>query len=277
LNRLVLAACLWLLHSMFTCFLYLSEHSNTLLLRLQHKFRVCGNAMDKEKISRLNKVPKHIAFLVLEKEIYFAELARLVVWSVQAGIDVISLYDIKGRLKRRQDVLLDELGNKFRQETFGPLSLEWRPHQEEDQERAVIVGEVGGEYPDREGRGRARINGNGGRHTERTVTVSLLGPEDGKGDIVKAAKIIAREVEAGQMEVTDINEDALAAKLNSNKGLPDPCLLIRLGATSSNGDFLPWQIRLTELHSLPSQMGLVPQQLEDILQRYGGCEQRFGK
>merc|ERR1719435_653322 len=47
-----------------------------------------------------SKRPQHIAFLLLERE---------VVWSVQAGVSVVSLYDAKGRLKERQDLLLQEL------------------------------------------------------------------------------------------------------------------------------------------------------------------------
>jgi hypothetical protein len=45
----------------------------------------------------------------------------------------------------------------------------------------------------------------------------------------------------------------------------------------SNAHFLPWQTRLTEIHSLESLRGLRLQHLIDILRRYSGCEQRFGK
>ena len=53
-----------------------------------------------------------------------------------------------------------------------------------------------------------------------------------------------------------------------------PC---RLGTLASNVDFLPWQLRLTEMHSIASHRAVAPEQLFRVLRQYGRCEQRLGK
>ena len=53
-----------------------------------------------------------------------------------------------------------------------------------------------------------------------------------------------------------------------------PC---RLGTLASNVDFLPWQLRLTEMHRIASHRAVAPEQLFRVLRQYGRCEQRLGK
>lgn len=45
----------------------------------------------------LTKLPIHISFLVLEPEISFEDVAKLIVWSMAMGISYISIYDRKGK------------------------------------------------------------------------------------------------------------------------------------------------------------------------------------
>lgn len=110
-----------------------------------------------------------------------------------------------------------------------------------------------------------------------TVSISLLSPEDGKGDIVRCARLLSSELRAGLVKSSGICEDMISQRLVANKGMSDPSLLVRIGQAQSNAHFLPWQIRLTEIHSLESLRGLRQQHLIDILRRFSGCEQRFGK
>lgn len=46
--------------------------------------------------SRLNKLPHHISLLILEPEIIFKDVAKLIVWSMALDIPYISIYDRKG-------------------------------------------------------------------------------------------------------------------------------------------------------------------------------------
>lgn len=49
--------------------------------------------------STLNTLPQHISFLILESEILFEDVAKLIVWSMAVGISYISIYDRRGELK----------------------------------------------------------------------------------------------------------------------------------------------------------------------------------
>lgn len=51
----------------------------------------------KRDIATLRFLPRHISFLLLEPEIDFNILARIVVWSVAAGISYLSVYDPEGK------------------------------------------------------------------------------------------------------------------------------------------------------------------------------------
>ena len=61
-----------------------------------------GHANQLEDIHRdakaLDKLPNHIAFVVLEEDSEFSpeDLARLAVWSLSSGIRYVTLYDLEG-------------------------------------------------------------------------------------------------------------------------------------------------------------------------------------
>ena len=44
----------------------------------------------------LNKLPKHLSFIIVENNIYFVDLAQMIVWSMALGISYISVYDRNG-------------------------------------------------------------------------------------------------------------------------------------------------------------------------------------
>jgi undecaprenyl pyrophosphate synthase len=78
-------------------------------------------------------------------------------------------------------------------------------------------------------------------------------------------------------DIDSIDEDLISATLQTNRGLPDPTILIRIGLSSSNLGFLPWQTRLTEIYDWPSLMTFTFQNFFRILQKFSKCEQRFGR
>ena len=100
--------------------------------------------------------------------------------------------------------------------------------------------------------------------------MALLGPEDGKEDIAKTARKLAEEVARGERQVDEVTQEALGESLDTWKGLPDPCLVVTLGPASSTAQFPPWQLRLSEIHRLPSHKGLLPDDLESVLTRFNG-------
>jgi len=275
----------WILHSSFSFLDYLLSTINQCVMKLQLK--VTGQAfLDLKEISYISKLPKHVAFIVAEEYVSYGDLSNLVIWCIAAEINNISLFDIHGSLKRNQGILLTEINNKYSElleKNGAPFILNWIPHNEStgnSHDQAVIVNRNGAMYPDSNGNGSAVVNGNGKKGANeviKSVNISLLGPEDGKRDVVLAAKSIGRQILLSEVVLDEINEDFVASNLNSNKNLPDPCLIVRLGRIASNVDFLPWQIRLSEIHSITSHLHVTPTQLLDVLRKFGSCNQRFGK
>ncbi|UHA73904.1 isoprenyl transferase [Paenibacillus sp. 481] len=65
-------------------------------------------------------------------------------------------------------------------------------------------------------------------------------------EIVESVRHIAREVEAGRLNVDDIEEATIHSHLLSN-GLPDPDLLIRTSGELRLSNFMLWQLAYSEL------------------------------
>ena len=103
-----------------------------------------------------------------------------------------------------------------------------------------------------------------------------MSEEDGQGDFSKMTKALALKVKSGEVKADLIDENMVASHLKGNKGLPDPELLIRFGLTSSNLGFLPWHIRLTEIHDLHTHFDIEFGDFIKILYQYSNCDQRFG-
>ena len=136
------------------------------------------------------------------------------------------------------------------------MRVRWQPHLES----AV---------PLEGGNGGSNGNGGNGKNGKKEeICVALLGPEDGKEDIARTARKLAEEVARGERQVDEVTQEALGESLDTWKGLPDPCLVVTLGPASSTAQFPPWQLRLSEIHRLPSHQGLLPGDLEGVLARF---------
>ena len=68
----------------------------------------------------------------------------------------------------------------------------------------------------------------------------------GRWDIVKAAQTLARKASRGEIDVEQIDADAIAAQLQL-AGMPDPDLLIRTGGEQRISNFLLWNLAYAEL------------------------------
>ena len=137
--------------------------------------------------------------------------------------------------------------------------MRWQPHIESDSS----LERVNGGSNENGGNGQ-----NGKTHGKEEICVTLLGPEDGKEDISRAAQKLVSEVARGKREVDEVTQEALGEALNTCKGLPDPCLVVTLGTASATAKFPPWQLRLSEIHRLPSHKGLLPGDLQGVLTRF---------
>ena len=69
----------------------------------------------------------------------------------------------------------------------------------------------------------------------------------GRWDIVRATQSLAGKVAAGELDVSNIDDEALAAELQLT-GVPDPDLLIRTGGEQRISNFLLWNLAYAELY-----------------------------
>ena len=275
--ELMFVCIFWLLHFIFSLTEYLMAFCYLLSAKWKSLFSQ-EKCLDMEQVKNFSKIPKHIAFLVMENDIVYDDLASLVMWSVLVGINAISLYDVHGKLKRNQGTLLGAINKEYRKFAgqIQPFRLVWKPHDEDwetDKEQTVVVNKNGLMYPDTNGNGAC----NGHTQTVRTVSISVLSRQDGKQDIVSVAKTLGREVSRKQIRREAIDLDLVGSRLRTNKEMPDPCVLVRLGRLASNVDFLPWQTRLTEMFSIETLGSITPHKFNSIIKQFARCEQRVGK
>lgn len=98
----------------------------------------------------------------------------------------------------------------------------------------------------------------------------------GRQDIAQAARAVAADVVAGKLQLQDIDERAVAARM-SLSDLPPPDLFIRTGGDHRISNFLLWQLAYTELWFTDLlwpelDAATLQRALEDFAQR----ERRFG-
>lgn len=198
----------------------------------------------------LEKLPVHMGLVVTEEEPSYADMASLVVWCMAVGISYVSVYDHHGIFKRNNARLMDEI-LKQQQELLGldcsKYTVEFANQDKTDQ---VL---------------------------NCQSTLKVLSPEDGKADIVRAAQNFCQLVAQQQRKYTDLDVNVLNNLLSSNKGFPDPDLILKFGPVDSTLGFLPWHIRLTEIISLPSHLNISYEDFFSALHHYAACEQRWGK
>ncbi len=79
------------------------------------------------------------------------------------------------------------------------------------------------------------------------MTLNLALSYSGRWEIARAARRLAQEAVAGEIEPGDVTEELVAARLDT-AAFPDPDLLIRTGGEHRISNFLLWQIAYAELY-----------------------------
>ncbi|XP_032999572.1 dehydrodolichyl diphosphate synthase complex subunit NUS1 isoform X1 [Lacerta agilis] len=209
-----------------------------------------GGGRWRKDAKSLQKLPGHVGLVVVEEEQSYADMASLVVWCMAVGISYVTVYDQEGFFKRNNSRLMDEI-LKQQQEL---LNLD---------------------------RSKYTVKFANQEKTDQVLncqsTLNVLSSEDGKTDIVKAAQKFCHLVAQKQKKCTDLDMDVLENLLTSTNGFPDPELILKFGPVDSVLGFLPWQIRLTEIVSLPSHVNVSYEEFFSALRHYSNTEQRVGK
>ena len=98
----------------------------------------------------------------------------------------------------------------------------------------------------------------------------------GRAEIVKAVRRVAADIADGKMSIADIDEDAVAARLDT-VGIPDPDLIVRTSGEQRISNFLLWQMAYTEFVFLETLWpDFSERDFAQVISEFQRRERRFG-
>ena len=98
----------------------------------------------------------------------------------------------------------------------------------------------------------------------------------GRAEIAKAVRRVARDIADGKMSIADIDEDAVAARLDT-VGIPDPDLIVRTSGEQRISNFLLWQMAYTEFVFLETLWpDFSERDFAQVVSEFHRRERRFG-
>ena len=112
------------------------------------------------------------------------------------------------------------------------------------------------------------------QNTAMTMVVALS--YSSRWEIARAARLIASEVESGQLKAEEITEDTITQHLTTSH-MPDPDLLIRTGGELRLSNYLLWQTAYSELYFTPRYWpDFDEQDLAQAIHSYQQRQRRYG-
>ena len=98
----------------------------------------------------------------------------------------------------------------------------------------------------------------------------------GRAEIVRAARLLAKQAAEGQLDPASIDEALFASQLYT-ADLPDPDLIIRTGGEMRLSNFLTWQSAYSELYVTDTYWpDFTPERLNEAIEAFNGRERRYG-
>jgi len=111
----------------------------------------------------------------------------------------------------------------------------------------------------------------------KRMTLILALNYSAKWEIMEAARKLARQVKAGEIQTDHIGEEIFSDAL-STQGIPDPELLIRTSGETRISNFLLWQIAYAELYFTSTLWpDFKKENLYQAIVDFQHRERRFGK
>ena len=230
----------------------------------------------------MNRIPQHIAIIMDGNGRWALEQGKPRSFGHQAGVDAV----------RRITSECTRLGVKFL--TLYTFSTEnWnRPMDEiaslmslvlsslEDEifmknnVRFRVIGEMERLPKDVQQKLQETMDHTAGNTTMQMVVALSY---SSRWEITRAAKMIAQEVNDGQLDIADIDESLISSRLTTNF-MPDPELLIRTGAEVRISNYLLWQIAYSELYFCDTYWpDFMEEDLHKAIEVYQSRQRRFGK
>ncbi len=189
--------------------------------------------------------------------------------SVEAGIEILTLFAFSTENWQRPEEEIRAL--------MTLLKIYVEKEQDELHEKGVEVRVLGDlDRMDPEARDAVeciqRVTSGGDQ-----LRLNLMISYSGRADILRATRILARKVAAGEIAPEEIDSKALSGALHTG-GLPDPDLLIRTSAEFRISNFMLWQLAYTEFHITPCLWpDFTREDLFHALAEYQRRERRFGR
>ena len=197
-----------------------------------------------------------------------SSLREIITDCVRLGIDVLSAYAFSTENWKRPQHEVDLLMHLFATTLLKELPLF---HQENV--KLVFLGDIEA-LPEKTRevfeQGLAETAGNTG------MVLALAVNYGARAELARAARTLAARVARGDINIEDINENAVAASLYT-AGLPDPELLIRTSGELRLSNYLLWQLAYSEFYVTDT---LWPDfdrwELLRGIKAFQGRERRFG-
>ena len=189
--------------------------------------------------------------------------------AIDAGVAVLTLFAFSDENWNRPapeiSALMDLLEEYIAKEVAELKGQGVRVHVLGDRGRLTPGGRAAVERVERETAGGQKLS------------LNLCISYSSRGEIARAARLLAEEVLKGTKQLEDIDEEAIRAKLYTAPW-GDPDLLIRTSGEQRLSNFLLWQLAYTELYITPVLWPDFNRRtlLEAILD-YQRRERRFGK
>ena len=198
-----------------------------------------------------------------------AESVRAVIRaSKDAGVKYLTLYafSVENWIRPK-----DEIGGLMRLLMTFLKTREFELH--ENKVRLRVIGRIG-DLPRKIQAELTRVM-NATRHYEEGQLILALS-YGGRVEITDAVRRIAKQVKAGELEPSDINEKLIAQHLYV-PDVPDPDLLIRTSGEMRVSNFLLWQIAYTELYVTDILWpDFREKEFMKAIAEYGKRQRRFG-
>lgn len=98
-----------------------------------------------------------------------------------------------------------------------------------------------------------------------------------RDEMVRAMKLMAKEIEDGTLHAEDITEERFETYLDTH-GIPDPDLLIRTSGEQRLSNYLLWQLAYTEFYFADVHWpDFSKEELEKAIEQYNKRDRRYGK
>jgi len=203
------------------------------------------------------KMPKHVAIImdgnrrysrlqgnmdvVKGHEIGVDTLEKVLDWSIELGIEIITVYAFSTENFNRPEHEVEGLMNLF-VKNFKRLVDHEKIHKNEVKVKVVGKTEL---IPESVREAIKEAEDATAHYNKRLFNIAI--GYDGRLEIIDSFKKIIEQVQAGEITIDDVDEELVSKNLYTG-GLADPNLIIRTSGEERLSGFLLWQSSYSELY-----------------------------